>query len=149
MSEKVRRTEIQIEDLIDQIFRLQVIGATPKQIQKQLNLPERTYFEYNSRLQERIVGAETAKRTEEILVQKELCHERLVKSMRGLEHIATTDGISPRTKMDAWYKFAEVSMAEFKLQGETTNWLLEYNRLRLEEPIRLASTIDDPSEQTE
>jgi len=131
------RTQIQIEDEMDEIFRLQVAGHTPKQIQKIRNLPERTYFDYNQRLQSRIVESMTAKRTEEILVQKELCAERLNKAMMGEEELATKENISPRTKMDAWYRYAEIVMAKFKLEAETTNWLVAYRNLQLEEPINL------------
>jgi hypothetical protein len=141
------RTEIQIQDEMDEIFRLQVAGATPKQIMKLRNLPERTYYDYNKRLMDRIVTAETNKRTEEVLVQKEICKERMVDSMQTEYKLSHDDKISPRTRMDAAQRRAEIAAALFKIDIETTNWLLAYRNMKLEEPIQLEDNrpVADPS----
>ena len=134
MEQHPKRSEIQVQEEMDEIFRLQIAGATRKQICEIRNLPERTYDFYNKRLKERIVSFETSKRQEEILVQKEICRQRLNKARMGEQKIAEDEKTSQRVKMDAWYRYSEISVAEFKLEAETANWLAAYNNLHLREP---------------
>lgn len=135
---KTKRTRIQIDELLNKILKLEVEGKTIKEACAILEMPERTYSFYKHRLERRIASQQTAKSREDILMHKEVCRERLTKALKGEQGIAEGEKIPPRVRMDAWYRYAEISTATFKLEAETANWLAAYKELNLKEPIPLA-----------
>jgi hypothetical protein len=111
-----------------------VAGTSNKEIMKARNLPERTFYDYQHRLQDRIANTLMQKNNEEILLHKEICREQLIDSMKVEYELSHNDKISPRTRMDAAFRKGELAVAVFKLEGETTNWLMAYRQLQLEKP---------------
>lgn len=144
-----RRTRIQIEDLKNKILRMEIEGKHRNEICKVLGMAVRTYEHYKSIIEAEIVAEQTAKRKEDILVQKEVCKARLLKALRGEQEIAEGQSTSPRVKMDAWYRYGELAVAEFKLEAETDNWLAQYKSLNLKEPIPLSEIQEDEAERSE
>jgi hypothetical protein len=133
----IRRSEIQIDQEMDEILRLLVAGATPKQIQKVRNLPERTYFTYYRKLQARIIDLQMSKHTDEIMVDKEIARERLTKALQLEFKLWNDDHVPPRTRMDAGTRYAEITVALLKLETETLGFIHGLKLLQEQHPIEL------------
>lgn len=61
---------------LDEIFRLQVMGASDKQIMEIRRLSERNYRKYTAKLKEHHINQQLQKEPEELLHQKEILRER-------------------------------------------------------------------------
>ncbi len=148
----IRRTDLQIQNLLDKMFKLQVEGFTARQIQEKLNLPVRTFEYYQNKLMDRIIADQAVQRREDTLYYKKICEEQLSHSLRIENDIATNEKVTPRTRMDAAFRKAEISMLIFRMHIETGNWLKEYNQQQIGlQRLMPASEIteEEPSEVEE
>jgi ACT domain-containing protein len=131
--------------MIDEILKLQVAGANPKQIMQILGLNKSAYYAYNLRLRSRIIHEQLAKRHEELLVDKQIVKDRLTKAMQIEDAIMTDKNVSPRTRMDAATRYSEISVAAFKLEAETVGFINALSTLREQknDVIQLPTEIQD------
>jgi hypothetical protein len=139
----IRRSDMQIQWLMDQIFKLQVEGYTPKEIQDKLKLPVRTYEHYYSKLQERIIAEEAVQRREDILYHKKVAEDRITWALRGLREIADNQKVSARTRMDSYHKSLDAVGLMFRLHLETGNWLAEYNKLQIPRRVEASEILEE------
>lgn len=140
-----QRTQIQIEQECDEILRLMVAGDSNKEIMEKRNLPERTFYEYQRRLQERIIAEQMTKRHEEIMIDKQIVKDRLTKALKLEEKLMDDPHISPRTRMDAGTRFSEISVAMLKLETEMLGFLHALKEARLQQPTTIQLPPPDAS----
>lgn len=130
----MKRTRLQIEQECDEILKLQVKGHSPKDIMQIRNLPQTTYYEMTSRIQDMIVSEQSGKRQEEILVHAQVLQDRLTRAMNVEDRLMNGEKVSHRTQMEAGTKYGELAMMLFKLQIERASWM---DALRLSSQVRL------------
>jgi transposase len=131
------RTQFQIEQECDEILHLMVDGDSNKQIMEKRNLPERTFYDYQNRLKERIIAEQMEKRHEEIMLDKQIVKDRLTEALQLQKRLWNDEHISSRTRMDAGTRYAEIAVALLKLETEMLGFMHALNESRLQQPTKI------------
>jgi len=114
-----KRSKEYVENELNEIFKLIVVGTSDTEIKKIRNLPDRTYTEYKVRLSDRMAQVNLNQKSEQILFHKEVTKERLLKDKRVFQQVMEDDRSTGRTKVEAARADLEANVVLFKLENET------------------------------
>jgi len=114
-----KRSKEYVENELNEIFKLIVVGTSDTEIKKIRNLPDRTYTEYKVRLSDSMAQVNLNQKSEQILFHKEVTKERLLKDKRVFQQVMEDDRSTGRTKVEAARADLEANVVLFKLENET------------------------------
>lgn len=119
----VKRSKAYVENELNEIFKLLVVGATDLQIKQLRKLPESTYRDYYARLADRIQQTSLAQSSERILFHKEITKERIMKDRQVFQQVMSDSATRPHTRVEAARADLEANVVLFKLENETTMYV--------------------------
>lgn len=117
---KPRHTKMLLDKELAHIFELMVVGHSDMEIQRMLNINERTYYFYKHRLNERYGSLQRQKTEDYISYQQQILTDRLLKLYRMTEQKLTKD----MSKMNGMEITAltetaqEIAINVFRLEAE-------------------------------
>jgi hypothetical protein len=114
-----RRSKDFVENELNEIFKLIVVGTSDSEIKKIRKLPDRTYFQYRERLSDRLQQVNLNQKSEQILFHKEITRERLLKDKQVFQQVMSDERSTGRTKVEAARADLEANIVLFKLENET------------------------------
>ncbi len=116
----VKRSKEYVENELNEIFKLIVIGIPDSEIRKLRNLPDRSYCTYKQKLEQRLQERNMNQKTEQVLFHKEVTRERIEKDRRIFQQVMAKESASDKMKVEAARADLEANVVLFKSENETS-----------------------------
>lgn len=141
-----KATSIEVQDRLNEILRLRILGLPAKEIQKQIGVNDRLFRWYMERLRDGIVEEAMAKRPEYFLEDITIATERLERDSRRLQETLANEKAPAIAKVSAARADAEIQLYILRIKYEGAAYINSlksvYSIPKPLDPIGMKTEID-------